>query len=641
MIDSPSATSDLLTDKTHFPYFMRMSPPNRYQVTAMAHLFRHFSWTYISAVYSRGGYGESGVDQLRRASTTYSFCIGVTLPVSRSHSPAEADGLVFTLVKIKATVVVLFTDQEETRMLLEAIRRNRLIGRFVFVGSDGVGINLDDLDGLEEAALGMLTFNSYTGRPTDFYQYFESLSPCSSDDNVTRNPWFLQMWTELFRNETDFSDDQFSMNSRTLCDRNLSIYDALDYNREPSVSLVIDTVHVFALAIHRLVKENCPGLTDTKSIRACIEGPLLLRYLRNTTFQGENGAVSFDRNGDILGRYEVRNFQRFANGKFGAVRVGIWDTQSQRLVEMNDSVIMWNVRGEDEEKGDIDIGNDRKKVAVGIRGGVGNENDIYRVRIGNRAGDSGAGEMEEVAEERTEEEREGRSVGRERPGRLVESYLVVAAPISRCGDVCQTGEVYSYFKDTCCWECLRCASNELAAAKCVVCPPFHWPFYGDNETTGCVPLEPEVTSWRSPVVVLLVILSSFGVVICFLVLCVYIRHNSHRLIKSTSRELSYLMWTGIIVQYLLVFSIVSKPSTVVCFVDYLGFNTSFAVVYAGLLTRTNRIYRIFREGSKGRTLPALTSSLSQIVIALGLILVQVISNRSEQVVNFLASICNW
>lgn len=611
MIDSPSATSDLLTDKTHFPYFMRMSPPNRYEVTAMAHLFRHFSWTYISAVYSRGGYGESGVDQLMRAATVYSFCIGATLPVSRSHSSAELDGLVSSMLKIKARVVVLFTDQEETRLLLEAVKRNRLIGRFVFVGSDGVGINLDDLDGLEEAALGMLTFNSYTGRPTDFYQYFESLSPC--DDNSTRNPWFLQMWMALFSNETNFNGDR-----RTLCDRNLSILEAEDYNREPSVSLVIDTVHVFAIAIDRLIKENCPGSTEAKSIRACIEGPLLLKYLRNTTFEGENGAVSFDENGDILGRYELRNFHRFANGKFGSLRVGIWDTQSQRFLEMNDSVITWNVRWEEEERGDTETENDRNKGAAGRREGV---------RTSNKAEEGGDGKRGEERDERTEEEKEGSLVGRERPKRLeVESHLVAGAPISRCGDVCQRGEVYSYFKDTCCWECRRCASNELAAAngtRCIECPPFHWPSYSDNET-GCMPLEPEVTSWRSAVVVLLVILSSVGVIVCLLVLCVYVRHNRHRLIKSTSRELSYLMWSGVVVQYLLVFSIVWKPSTIVCFVDYLGFNASFAVVYAGLLTRTNRIYRIFREGSKGRTLPALTSSLSQIVIAMGLILVQVI-----------------
>lgn len=622
VIDSPSATSDILSDKTQFPYFMRMSPPNRHQVTAMAHLFRYFNWTYISAVYSRGGYGESGVDQLMRAAAIYSFCIGVTLPVSRDHSTAEVDGLVFRLIKVKARVVVLFTDQEETRKLLETIKRNRLIGRFVFVGSDGVDINLDDFDGLEEAALGMLTFNSYMESPTDFYQFFESLNPC---DNSTRNPWLLQMWTELFRNETDFRNQT---KLRTLCDRNLSINEAEDYNREPSVSLVMDTIHVFALAIDRLVKENCNGSIDAKSIRACIEGSLLLKYLQNTTFKGENGQVSFDENGDNLGRYEIKNFQRLANGKFGALRVGIWDTQLQQLNEMNDSMIRWNVREEEAEKDYTEAENDRvKEEVVRSRGSVENDSNIHRVGTSDTAEERGDGKREVATEERIEEDKTGRTGVRQRPrGSDVENYLVATAPVSRCGDVCQTGEVYSYFKDTCCWECRRCASNELAednGTRCSVCPPFQWPFYSGNETR-CMPLEPEVPNWRSVVVVLLVLLSSVGVIVSFLVLGVYIRHNRHRLIKSTSRELSYLMWSGVVVQYLLVFSIVSKPSAVVCYVKYLGFNASFAIVYAGLLTRTNRIYRIFREGSKGRTLPALTSSLSQIFIASSLILVQVI-----------------
>jgi len=129
--------------------------------------------------------------------------------------------------------------------------------------------------------------------------------------------------------------------------------------------------------------------------------------------------------------------------------------------------------------------------------------------------------------------------------------------------------------------------------------------------------------WSDPVVLILANLSLIGLLYCCAVGVVYIRHNDNRLIKSTSRELSYLMLSGVVLQYLLLYSIVSKPIPFVCYVNYAGFNVSFAVVYAPLLTRTNRIYRLFHGGTRGTSPPRFTSPLSQIIIATALVSIQV------------------
>lgn len=124
-------------------------------------------------------------------------------------------------------------------------------------------------------------------------------------------------------------------------------------------------------------------------------------------------------------------------------------------------------------------------------------------------------------------------------------------------------------------------------------------------------------------VLMLSCISTVGLLYTCAVFTIYVRHNDDRLIKSTSRELSYLMWTGVVIQYLLVFSVVSTPTAVVCYINYTGFNVSCAVVYAPLLTRTNRIYRLFLGGRRGTSLPRFTSPLSQVVIASLLVSIQV------------------
>jgi len=81
--------------------------------------------------------------------------------------------------------------------------------------------------------------------------------------------------------------------------------DAEDYNRESTVSLMIDAVDVFAHAIDVLIRENCPGVRRGPEVKSCVRGSLLLKYLHNTTFVDIDGELRFDDNGDIRGQYEV------------------------------------------------------------------------------------------------------------------------------------------------------------------------------------------------------------------------------------------------------------------------------------------------------------------------------------------------
>lgn len=47
-----------------YPYFFRVVPSDKFQVQAMLDLLIHFRWTYVSAVISRGDYGELALKTL-------------------------------------------------------------------------------------------------------------------------------------------------------------------------------------------------------------------------------------------------------------------------------------------------------------------------------------------------------------------------------------------------------------------------------------------------------------------------------------------------------------------------------------------------------------------------------------------------
>ena len=154
---SPSATSNLLSDKTRFPYFMRMVPPDRYQARAIIQILAHFEWTYVSAVYSRGSYGVELVARLRELAADHGVCVAGAHEVSSVTDRASFRRLVRQLHAARARVVVLLVDQEEARRTLRAVREVGLAGHFTWVGSDGLGMNLHDLADAREEAVGSLS----------------------------------------------------------------------------------------------------------------------------------------------------------------------------------------------------------------------------------------------------------------------------------------------------------------------------------------------------------------------------------------------------------------------------------------------------------------------------------------------------
>ena len=175
--------------------------------------------------------------------------------------------------------------------------------------------------------------------------------------------------------------------------------------------------------------------------------------------------------------------------------------------------------------------------------------------------------------------------------------------------------------------CRSCNKNEITilnASKCESCPRKKWP---DTHFNACVDITPQHVHWYEPWVIVLNVLSISGLVFSTIIFILFVRNNEARIIKATSRELSYIMLGGVTIQYILLCTSVVKPQTFVCHFNYIGFNVSFAVVYAPLLTRTNRIYRIFSSGKRTKVVPSFTSPLSQVLITICLIFVQVRGNN--------------
>uniref|UniRef100_A0AC34RD06 G-protein coupled receptors family 3 profile domain-containing protein n=1 Tax=Panagrolaimus sp. JU765 TaxID=591449 RepID=A0AC34RD06_9BILA len=190
-----------------------------------------------------------------------------------------------------------------------------------------------------------------------------------------------------------------------------------------------------------------------------------------------------------------------------------------------------------------------------------------------------------------------------------------AMPESVCSKPCIIGQRQR--KTTaCCWICENCSDNQIVNYTinvCQDCPLGLWP---DINRTSCYALPHEYQPLSSPSSMLALVFSSLGIITTLLTIFIFLNHNSTPVVKSTTRELSYIILSGITACYLVSFAILAKPSFVSCFITRTLPPISFSVIYAALLTKTNRIARIL-AGSKKRILtkkPRFLSTMSQVVI---------------------------
>ncbi|KAK2893074.1 hypothetical protein Q8A67_013062 [Cirrhinus molitorella] len=197
-------------------------------------------------------------------------------------------------------------------------------------------------------------------------------------------------------------------------------------------------------------------------------------------------------------------------------------------------------------------------------------------------------------------------------------------PGSVCSVPCQMGERKKIVKGVpCCWHCERCEGYHFQASEfiCELCPYEQRP---DRNRTGCIPIPIIKLEWHSAWAAVPVFVAVLGILATSFVVVTFVRYNDTPIVRASGREMSYVLLTGIFLCYAITFLMIATPSLGVCSFRrvFLGLGMCFS--YAALLTKTNRIHRIFEQGKKSVAAPRFISPASQLVITFSLISVQLL-----------------
>ncbi|XP_076361004.1 metabotropic glutamate receptor 3-like [Tachypleus tridentatus] len=198
-------------------------------------------------------------------------------------------------------------------------------------------------------------------------------------------------------------------------------------------------------------------------------------------------------------------------------------------------------------------------------------------------------------------------------------------PRSFCSEPCQQGQRKLQREgDTCCWLCTDCSEYEYLEDEytCRVCP---WGTLPSTAKTNCLPIPEEFLYFTSPWAIGTMAFAGLGILSSIFMALVFWANGDTPIIKAAGRELSYLLLFGIFLSYCMTFVIVAKPTPWTCGLTrfFLGF--CYTLCYASIVTKTNRIARIFSQRrQRPCQKPRYTSPRSQLVITAMLVSVEVV-----------------
>lgn len=275
---SYSSTNADLSDKTLYPYFLRVVAPDQIQGGALASILWDLNVSTVATLNSRDNYGQAGITVFKQNFTELGGKISVSPEFDTSSTDIRPQLLAIRNSDASVIVVNMIVNHAQTVLTQAAELGITKENGYQWVGSDGV---------TQEAV--------YSGNSviTDAMDGFIGLRQNFGGGPLYES--FLDLW--------ETCNGQTSAEYAGCGDRDPNTYATFAY----------DAVYAFARAADAMII----GGADPN------DGELLLQELKGISFDGATGPISFSSNYDRLGLYDVFNLNATL-----LENVGNWDINS-------------------------------------------------------------------------------------------------------------------------------------------------------------------------------------------------------------------------------------------------------------------------------------------------------------------------
>ncbi|KAI3809809.1 hypothetical protein L1987_19409 [Smallanthus sonchifolius] len=287
------AATDPTLSSLQYPYFLRTTQNDYYQMSAIADLIEHFEWKEVIAIYVDDDYGRNGISSL-------------------------ADSLVKNRAKISYKAA--FPSGSPLNEITEILTAVNLMESRVYV----VHVNPDTGVGIFSIAkkLGMMT-SGYVWITTDWLPAV--LDSSEQPDSDSSDTVAVLQGVVSLRQHTPVSDLKKSFRTKW---KNFNSYALYGYDSVWLVAHALDAFLKSGESVTFSSDRNLPNVNGSTlqltALQTFNEGPKLLQALLSTNFTGLTGEFRFDQDKNLVHpAYEVLNI-----GGTGFRTVGYWSKLS-------------------------------------------------------------------------------------------------------------------------------------------------------------------------------------------------------------------------------------------------------------------------------------------------------------------------
>ncbi|XP_060672354.1 glutamate receptor 3.7 [Ziziphus jujuba] len=281
------AASDPTLSALQFPFFVRTTQSDAYQMAAMANLIEFYGWKEVIVIYEDDDHGRNGIFAFEDELEKNRLRMAYKLPLSIQLNPSEITDVLNKSKLLGPRVYVVHVNPDPSlRVFAIAQKLQMMTSDYVWFATDWLSSTIDSLSPINPTSLGVL-------------QGVVVLRQHIPDSSQKRA--FVSRWKRMLQKGSVSSG--------------LNTYGLYAY----------DTVWTAANAIDNFIKESGnmsfsynEKLVETNDseiqlgkLKVFDGGSLLLRKLLESNFNGLTGHVRFDQDRNIIGGgYEVINIDK-------------------------------------------------------------------------------------------------------------------------------------------------------------------------------------------------------------------------------------------------------------------------------------------------------------------------------------------
>ncbi|XP_038149416.1 extracellular calcium-sensing receptor-like [Cyprinodon tularosa] len=333
------ATCACLSDKTKYPSFLRTVPSDYYQSRALAHLVKHFGWTWVGAVRTNDDYGNNGMATFTEIAEQLGICLEYSISFFRTDPTEKIKKITKTIKDSTAKVVVAFLSHRDMEVLIHELSNQNLTG-YQWVGSESwifdSQIAAMDKTHILDGAIGLSIPKAHVSGLREFMLDVKPLI-------LSNNKLFREFWETLFRCKFKQAKESETLKKCTGYEDLRGVENSFtDMSLMPIFNNVYKGVYAVAHALH-----NIFGCSKTCNNSAQLDPYMILKHIQKINFKTKEGdEVYFNEDGDPPAKYEIINWQPKENGMVDFVTVGLYDASFPAAKQLNlqNKSIIWTHR---------------------------------------------------------------------------------------------------------------------------------------------------------------------------------------------------------------------------------------------------------------------------------------------------------